>query len=77
MKPSLLILLSLLSLTTGQTIPQCLGDCVNSSTVCEAGDINCYCTNAGFQQGVRDCLNERGCQGDLQAGVDLQNEICG
>ncbi|PYH99299.1 hypothetical protein BO71DRAFT_314278 [Aspergillus ellipticus CBS 707.79] len=73
----LLPLTTLLPLATATNIPQCLLDCVSSSTACVANDLNCYCTNPGFQQGIRDCLNSKGCGGDLQAGVDLQNALCG
>lgn len=39
---------------------------MESSTVCNSGDVNCYCTNGSFQQGVRDCLNNNGCGDELQ-----------
>ncbi|PWY81332.1 hypothetical protein BO83DRAFT_423954 [Aspergillus eucalypticola CBS 122712] len=78
MKLSILLpIATILSFAAAQSIPDCLGNCVESSTICGDGDVNCYCTNTGFQQGVVDCLNNNGCGDEVQAGIDLQNEICG
>ncbi|GKZ69859.1 hypothetical protein AnigIFM63604_008164 [Aspergillus niger] len=78
MKFSILLpLAAVLSFAAAQSIPDCLGNCVESSTVCDSGNIDCYCTNGSFQQGVRDCLNNNGCGDELQDGINLENAICG
>lgn len=43
---------------------------------CQAGDVSCYCNNANFGYGVRDCSNQACSPSDAAQAIAYASSYC-
>ncbi|PLB36483.1 uncharacterized protein BDW47DRAFT_108710 [Aspergillus candidus] len=70
-------LVTLVATVLAQKPSKCVETCSSNAGPCDfkALDIDCMCSNAGFQAQVRDCIN-RDCPDQLKDAEGLQHSVC-